>query len=299
MKKIMTAALAATVAITAMTSCCGKGQCSDNSCDTTVSKATVDSISLAQGNYIGFAVLSNFPQIEAQTKATKEDLIKGIQLALNNDNNEGVKIGIQFGLQMLNEMKQLQEMGVKVDKSAMLNQFKRAFLQDTIDESAAQQSYLAYQTLVNRVQREQREREEARIAASPEALKNVADGADYVAKAKSADPEIKTADSGLSYKIENEGTGTKAADGKRMRIAYKESKIDGTVIADTGEEGRIMYLANMNPGFAEGLKMVGKGGKATFYVPGEIAYGVNGVPTRNVGPNETIVYEVSIIDVEE
>lgn len=299
MKKIMTAALAATLALTSMTSCCGKGECDKDGCDTLVSKATNDSISMAQGAYIGYAVLSNYPQIEAQTQATKEDMIKGIQLALNNDQSEGVKIGMQFGLQMLNEMKQLKGLGISVDKSMMLNQFKRAFLQDSIDDNAAQQAYITYQAMVNKVQREQQEREEARKAESPEALNNVADGADFIAKAKNADPEIKTTDSGLSYKIINEGTGTKAADGKRMRLAYKEMKIDSTVIAETGDEGRIIYTSNMTPGFVEGLKMIAKGGKAVFYVPGDIAYGVNGVPSRNVGPNETIIYEVTVVDVEE
>lgn len=295
----MTAALAATLTLATLSSCCGKGECDKDACDTTVSKAVCDSISMAQGNYIGYAILSNFPQIEAQTKATKEDLVKGIQLALNNGQTEGITIGMQFGVQMLNEMKQLKELGIDVDKSLMLAQFKRAFLQDTLNDKIAQQTYVEYQALVNRVQREQREREEARKAASPEALNNVADGADYIAKAKAADPEIKTTDSGLAYKIINEGTGTKAIDGKRMRLAYKEMKIDSTVIADTGDDGRIIYKANINPGFAEGLAFIGKGGKAVLYVPGDIAYGVNGVPAREVGPLETIVYEVTVVDVEE
>ena len=44
--------------------------------------------------------------------------------------------------------------------------------------------------------------------------------------------------------------------------------------------------------------MLSKGGKAKFYVPGEIAYGVEGIPSRNVGPNETIVYDVEVLEVE-
>lgn len=294
----MTAAAAATLAFASLTSCCGKGECNKEGCDTTISKELNDSISIAQGNYIGNAVLSNYPQIEAQTKASKEDIIKGVQLALTTGENEGVRVGIQFGLQMLSEIKQLESLGIKTDKSLLLNNFKRAFLQDTINENAAQHSYVIYQTFVNRVQREQQEREEARKAASPEALNNVADGADYVANIKKNDADVKTTDSGLSYKIINEGTGTKAADGKRMRLAYKEMKIDSTIIAETGDEGRIIYANNMTPGMVEGLKMIGKGGKAVFYVPGDIAYGVNGVPTRNVGPLETIIYEVSVVDVE-
>lgn len=299
MKKVFSAAIAATLAVAALSSCCGKGECAKDGCDTTVAKAMVDSISIAQGAYIGSAVLSNYPMIEKQGNVTKEDILKGIQLALGAPDNMGVKIGLQFGLQMINEMNQLEGLGVKVDRTLMLNNFKKAFLSDSIDQDNAQRAYAYYQHLVGEVQKAQQEREEARKAQSPEALANRAAGEDFVAAAKQNDPEIKTTDSGLSYKIINEGEGDKAGDVARVRLVYSEKKIDGTEIVNTGEKGRITYIANVNPGFAEGLKMIGKGGKAVFYVPGEIAYGVNGVPSREVGPFETMVYEVEVLEVAE
>lgn len=299
MKKVFSAAIAATLAVAALSSCCGKGECNADGCDTAVAKATVDSISIAQGAYIGNAILSNFPMIEKQGDVTKEDILKGIQLALGAPENDGVKIGMQFGVQMLNEMKQLEGLGIKVNRSLMLNNFKKAFLSDTINQDAAQRAYAYYQQLVGDVQKAQQEREEARKAQSPEALGNRAAGEEFIAAAKQNDPEIKTTDSGLSYKIVNEGEGSKAGDVARARLVYTEKKIDGTEIINTGEKGRITYIANVTPGFAEGLKMLGKGGKAVFYVPGDIAYGVNGVPAREVGPFETIVYEVEVLEVTE
>lgn len=299
MKKIISAAFAATLAVAALSSCCGKGECNADGCDTLVSKATNDSISIAQGAYIGNAVLSNYPQIEQQTKATKEDILKGIQIVLGAPDGEGVKIGMQFGVQMLNEMRQLEEFGITVDRSLMLKNFKHAFLQDTIDQEAAQRAYAYYQTLVGNVQKEQRAREEARKAQSPEALNNVADGADFVKAAKTNDPEIKTTDSGLSYKIISEGEGQKAGDAVRARLVYTEKRINGEELVNTGEKGRMVYMSNIAPGLAEGLKLIGNGGKAVFYVPGDLAYGVNGIPSREVGPLETIVYEVEVVSVGE
>lgn len=301
MKKIITAAFVAAFGAAALTSCCGKGDCAKGACDTdsTVSKALIDSVSVAQGAYIGHAVLSNYPMLEQQEPTvTKEQIIKGVQTVFGAAKDRGTQIGIQFGLQMLNEMKQLEDMGIKVDRSLMLAKFKRAFLQDSIDQEEAQQAYRFYQDLVNRVQAEQRAREEARIAASPEALNNVADGADFVAEAKKADGDIKTTDSGLSYKIFTPGEGASVKDATRLKLRYTEKKIDGTVVSETNENGRTAYLNNLTPGFAEGLKMLSKGGQAIFYVPGDIAYGVNGIPSRKVGPNELLVYEVEVIDVE-
>lgn len=301
MKKIITAAFAAAIGAAALSSCCSKGDCASGACDndSTVSKAIVDSVSIAQGAYIGQAVLSNYPMLEKQEpNVTKEDIIKGVQTVFGAAKDRGTQIGIQFGLQMLNEMKQLEDMGIKVDRSLMLANFKKAFLQDTIDQEEAQRAYAFYQGLVNRVQAEKLSREEARIAASPEAVGNVAAGADFVAAAKSTDGDIKTTDSGLSYKVIKAGEGSSVKDAKRLKLKYTEKKIDGTVVSETNENGRTAYLNNLTPGFAEGLKMLSKGGQAVFYVPGELAYGVNGIPSRKVGPNELLVYEVEVLDVE-
>lgn len=301
MKKIITAACVAVLGAAALSSCCGKGECTKGACDsdTTVAKEVLDSISIAQGAYIGQAVLSNYPMMEQQDPTmSKEAIIKGIQTVFGSAKDHGTQLGIQFGLQMLNEMKQLEDMGIKVDRSLMLDNFKKAFLQDTVDQQEAQMAYAYYQGLVNRVQAEQRAREEARIAASPEALNNVADGADFVAAAKKADGNIKTTDSGLSYNIIAVGEGTPVNGATRLKLKYTEKKIDGTVVAETKETGRTTYLNNVTPGFAEGLKMLSNGGKAVFYVPGDIAYGVNGLPSRGVGPNELLVYEVEVLEVE-
>lgn len=300
MKKLLSAAFAATVAVASLSSCCGSGECNTTGCDadTAVAKATVDSISMAQGVYIGDAVLSNYPMIAREGDVSKEEIIKGIQIVLGANESRGTTIGMQFGLQMLNEMKQLEGMGIKVDRSLMLKNFKRAFLQDTINQEDAQRAYVAYQGLVNAVQAQQKARENALIAASDEAVQNVKKGEVYLAAVMKADPAVKKTESGLGYRIENAGEGKAIADGNRARLKYTEKQLNGTIIVETAENGRVTYLPNLTPGFSEGLKMLSKGGKAVFYVPGEIAYGVEGNPSRNVGPNEMIVYDVEVLDVE-
>ena len=57
MKKLLSAACVASLAMTAMlSSCCGNGSCSAEGGDDAVSKAVTDSISMVQGSYIGQAV---------------------------------------------------------------------------------------------------------------------------------------------------------------------------------------------------------------------------------------------------
>lgn len=55
----------------------------------------------------------------------------------------------------------------------------------------------------------------------------------------------------------------------------------------------------MVPGLTEGLKMLGKGGKATFWVPGKLGYKGKGVPQAGIGPLETLVFDIEILDITD
>ena len=48
------------------------------------------------------------------------------------------------------------------------------------------------------------------------------------------------------------------------------------------------------PGFAEGLKLLNKGGKAIFYIPGNLGYGPQGLPAAGIGPNQMLIFEVKL-----
>lgn len=49
-------------------------------------------------------------------------------------------------------------------------------------------------------------------------------------------------------------------------------------------------------GWTEGMKLVGKGGKITLWIPSELAYGENG--SRNaIGPNEALRFDVEVLSV--
>lgn len=296
MKNLFLALTMASAAIVA-TSCCGKGECSTNGIDTTLSKATVDSIALAEGSYIGQAILSNYPRMAQDGIDSKEDIIKGIQLAINSGDNRSTVVGMQFGIQMLNEMKQLEDAGIKVDKELVLKAFKNEFLKDSTDQSQAEMTYGSYQMLVEKAQHELQAKKDAVIAASPEAIANVEAGKAYADSVKAANPSAKVSDSGLTYIIVEPGDTTTIDNRTRLTVLYTEKNIGGEIINTTNDTPRTIYMSNITPGLAEGLKNLGKGGKATLVVPGELAYGLHGLPSRNVGPNETVVYDIEVVDV--
>ena len=58
-------------------------------------------------------------------------------------------------------------------------------------------------------------------------------------------------------------------------VKYKGQLIDGTVF-DSNDEGANLSPRGTVPGFGEGIAMMNKGAKYILYIPGELAYGVDG-----------------------
>ena len=291
MKKILIGA-AVLAAITAA-SCSHKEAATAGDADTfAVSAATSDSVNTLFGTNFGSSLLAQYAGLDSAMKAEqpKADIIKGIQYALGAPEEKGVAVGMQIGLQILGNIQRMEEMGVKADRSAVLAAFKKAFLADSIDGATTGAAQMEYQALMSRIQQESKAFEDAKKANSPEALANVAEAEKYLKEAKAADPAIQTSESGLSYKIENAGDTAKITRRDVAQIKYTGRLVDGTVF-DSSDDARLV------PGFGEGLQMLGKGGKATLYIPGNLAYGVDGAPRAGIGPNAMLIFDIEVLDV--
>lgn len=107
------------------------------------------------------------------------------------------------------------------------------------------------------------------------------------------DPNVKQTASGLQYIIHAEGEEDKIQGQDKVVANYKGTFIDG-VEFDSGENFTF-NLHGVIPGWTEGLGLVGKGGKLTLFVPGDLAYGERG--TRGMEPNMTLIFEIEVVDV--
>lgn len=297
MKKIILG-MAALAAVTAV-SCSDKGS-ADNTANAdkySVPEATSDSVNSYFGSFVGTSILGEYSRLDSamQAKQPKSDIVKGIQYVLGAPENEGVAVGMQIGLQMLNNLQRMEELGIKPDRNAIVNSFKKAFLADSTDTDAARGAQMAYQEMMGRIQRENKEFEDAKKANAPEAVANTEAGEKYLAEARAKDPSIKVSESGLAYKIENAGDTAKITRRDIAQIKYTGRLVDGTVF-DSSEDARLSP-AGVVPGFGEGLEMLGKGGKATLYIPGKLAYGVDGAPSAGIGPNAMLIFDIEVLDV--
>lgn len=123
-----------------------------------------------------------------------------------------------------------------------------------------------------------------------------------VAKAWQIDTsKILTTKSGLRYFIIQPGTGDKADSSDLLTVHYtgflENGKIfDSSVERDDPFKFRLQ-LQPVIPGWEEGIKLLGIGGKAKFLIPPDLGYGA--VPVGTIPPNSTLIFDVEVLNIEK
>ena len=106
---------------------------------------------------------------------------------------------------------------------------------------------------------------------------------------------VKKTESGLQYIIHSEGEAEKPLATDCVTTNYIGYTLDGTVFDDA--EDISFELNHVIEGWQEGIKLIGKGGKITLFVPSELAYGEKGVKNA-IEPCSLLVFEVELIGIE-
>lgn len=130
-----------------------------------------------------------------------------------------------------------------------------------------------------------------------EAAKNKTVADAFLEKNKSAEG-VKVTASGLQYKITDEGKGRSPKADDTVIVNYKGTLIDGKEFDSSYKRNMPAEfpLKGVIPGWTEGLQLLKKGGKATFFVPPELGYGDR--PRQNIPSNSVLIFEVELLDVK-
>lgn len=112
---------------------------------------------------------------------------------------------------------------------------------------------------------------------------------------------VKKTESGLLYKVTRKGDADTIARDSRdvVVVNYKGMTREGKQFDSSYDRGEPAEfpLNRVIAGWTEGLKLVGKGGAITLWIPSELAYGQRGAG-RDIGANEALQFEVEVIDVK-
>lgn len=109
---------------------------------------------------------------------------------------------------------------------------------------------------------------------------------------------VQVTDSGLQYKVMEEGSGSTPGPKDKVRVHYEGTLLDGTVFDSSHKRGKPaeFQVNKVIKGWQEALQMMEEGAKWKIFVPSELAYGQRGAGDQ-IGPNEALIFEVELLKI--
>ena len=152
------------------------------------------------------------------------------------------------------------------------------------------QTFSEYQQWVTHAARFKRgELSVKNLAASEAFFKNLAQ-----------DTTIKQTESGLMYKVHQQGNGAIPQLGDSVMVKYQGRFITGKVFDETLEDEKAGFLIQegyLLPGWIEALKMMPVGSKWTLYLAPKLAYGDRGF--KDIEPNKALEFDLELLEIVE
>lgn len=112
-------------------------------------------------------------------------------------------------------------------------------------------------------------------------------------------PGVKKTESGLLYKVIEQGTGALPVDTSKVDVHYEGKLIDGTVFDSSYNRGKTAQfgVTQVIKGWTEALKMMPVGSTYELCIPYDLAYGERG--NRNIPPFSTLIFKVELKGIVE
>ena len=275
-----------------------------NSNDESPSDALIDSLSSIMGTVDGFKVRYAFSEQDADF----EQLFKGIEYGFEQEYDKTAAIedaGIEI-VQTFNDTQVRAHMplnkdlfmehlisGLSVESSGFMENLISGLsvessgeedLSGLIVESSGEEDLSGkIDPLIERV-----------AGLSPDGIANKKAGEAYMEQLRK-DQSFKFTKSGLAYKMLKEGNAKNSTEDDEVNVvSYVGKHLDGTVF-DSSEGEPMPRIEYKIKGVSEILQLMKPGGKAIVVIPSNLAYGA--IPNNYaIGPNETLIFEIEIID---
>ena len=199
-----------------------------------------------------------------------------------DEQKESYAIGLQLGLQ-------LQQVD-NIDFKILTEGLKATYNQEE-PEMTPEEVNKALMGLQQKMQEKQRQ------AFEKLSSDNLEKGKEYMAENGKKDG-VKTTESGLQFEELEAGKGKKPTADDTVKVHYRGTLIDGTEFDSSyaRQEPVSFSLKGVIPGWTEGVQMIKEGGKARLVIPADLAYGPGGMGNA-IGPNETLVFEIELLEV--
>lgn len=130
-------------------------------------------------------------------------------------------------------------------------------------------------------------------------VNNLKAGKDYREKNKKAEGVVELSD-GLQYKELRKGAGEHPKATDSVTVHYTGSLIDGREFDSSKRRGEAakLSLSDVIKGWQEAIPLMTVGSRWQVVIPPELAYGAKGAGAV-IGPNETLVFEIELLEINK
>lgn len=199
---------------------------------------------------------------------------------------------VSYGIGYLNGQNMLQQGMSDIEPETFM-----AGLQQALEEQDGQIPQNEIRQILQQYQMQARQK--AQLQQQQKAQENQEKGEEFLAENKNKEG-VQVTDSGLQYKVLEEGTGASPEASDSVTVHYEGTLIDGTVFDSSYERGEpaTFPLDGVIAGWTEGVQLMKEGATYRFFVPSDLGYGMNVRPGSPIGPNETLIFKVELLEVK-
>jgi FKBP-type peptidyl-prolyl cis-trans isomerase FklB len=132
---------------------------------------------------------------------------------------------------------------------------------------------------------------------NPELRTTIEAGKKFLAANKSK-PGVRTTPSGIQYEVLKEGQGARPKLTDTVQVHYVGTLLNGTEFDGSIKRGQPteFALTGVIRGWTEGLQLMPLGSKYKFYIPQNLAYGLNG--NGPIPGGATLVFEIELLKIK-
>ena len=241
--------------------------------------ALTDSLSIAIGTNNGSYLRLNIDLADTDL----EQVLKGIEYAAEQESDESSMTGTELGIHIVQVLDQFKDgIHMPLNKDLLMEHLISGLsVKDFSEEEFTELSQQIDPLLIRATE------------LSPVAIANKKAGEAYMEQLRK-DKSFKFTKSGLAYRVLKKGKGKTFNEDDVVNVIYVAKHLDGTEFDSSDGEPMPLSTNQVIPGFAEMLQLMKPGGKAIAVIPGNLAYGAMGV--GDLGPNETLIFEIETVD---
>ena len=239
-----------------------------------LSDALIDSLSSTIGAVNGSKMRNYLRMIDSDF----EQIFKGIEYGFEQEVDNISLVCEQAGIQIVQSFDSFQgQARMPLNKGLFMEHLTRGLCVETFDEEEYLTLYEKIDPLIERV-----------AGLSPDGIANKKAGEAYMEQLRK-DKSFKFTKSGLAYKMLKEGKGKISTEDDVVNYVGKH--LDGTVFDSSEGEHMPLTIGIGIEGVSEMLQLM----KPIVVIPSNMAYGA--IPINDaIGPNETLIFEIEIID---